>query len=215
MPPTRPIDPEHDAHEIGSDAGGEVLRSRRRDPLPLPGDLLAHQGQTPHPSGRSRHRELGERPRPDHDGLAVLDHGHDAHGDRRHDDHEHRHGHHGDREAALAPESRLDGSQRGPGGDDDHGGPDGGEQKGPQHPEARRDQATDCQHGEQDPREIPGRRRRGSRLRAHSCHPPPSALYSRTTASSSSRWLRTSPSSASKSWRSESRTSRYVVTPPV
>ena len=52
-------------------------------------------------------------------------------------------------------------------------------------------------------------------FRAHSCHPPPSALYSRTTASSSSRWLRTSPSSASKSWRSESRTSRYVVTPPV
>ena len=84
-------DPEHDAHEIGSDAGGEVLRSRRRDPLPLPGDLLADQGQTPHQSGRSRHRELGERPRPGHDDLAVLDHGHDAHGDRRHDDHEHRH----------------------------------------------------------------------------------------------------------------------------
>ena len=40
------------------------------------------------------------------------------------------------------------------------------------------------------------------------CQPPPSALYSRTAARTSSRWERTRPRSASKTWRSLSSTSR-------
>src|SRR6266567_2632732 len=73
------------------------------------------------------------------------------------------------------PERPLDAAHLGPGGDDDHDGPDRGGEEGPEHPEARGGQPADRHHREENARDVPAARPvcHGADIIAEKVGPPP------------------------------------------